>query len=131
MLPIPTSEDKILTGRPVTQEQLALLASNDATKDEVIRHLGQPDIIWEDAQLFIYRWQMRQGILLWAVGGMSGGATSGGGGVTDIPRQYFVIVQFDEADRVVRFDRTGRSLWESDADFLKKWLTDHPKPASR
>src|SRR3989339_37638 len=63
-LPIPTQERKVLAGNPVTEDQLIFLAPNVTTKSEVMVRLGSPDVIWEEAHLFAYNWEMRQGILL-------------------------------------------------------------------
>ena len=125
LLPIPTGEDKILAGRPVTEAQLSFLVPKITTREEVVEHLGTPDIIWEDAQVFIYNWEMRQGILFWAAGAYY----SGGAGMKDITRHHLLLIQFDEQDRVLRFSRTTRPLTQSYADFLREWLKELPPPS--
>ncbi len=117
ILPIPTSESKLLAGKQVTEDQFSFLIPNVTTKDEVIQELGNPNVIWEDARIFSYNWEKRQGILFWAVGGYGGGA----GGMTDIPKRYHLLIQFDEQDRVQHFERSVRALTQSYADFLKEW----------
>lgn len=121
MLPVPTAEDKVLAGSPVKPEQLAFLKTGTTTQQHVIQRLGQPNVIWEDAHIYVYHWDMRQGILFWAVGGMSGGAMAGSGGMTDIPKHYLLLLQFDDAGRLQRFERTSRSSTQSLADFLTNW----------
>jgi outer membrane protein assembly factor BamE (lipoprotein component of BamABCDE complex) len=54
VLPIPTGEDKILDGMPVTEDQLKFLKVGVTSRDEVISHLGNPSLIWENAKLFVY-----------------------------------------------------------------------------
>jgi outer membrane protein assembly factor BamE (lipoprotein component of BamABCDE complex) len=41
MIPIPAPE-KLIKGKEIEQEQLDFLALNVTTKEEVIKHLGQP-----------------------------------------------------------------------------------------
>ena len=118
MLPVPTREIKVLAGKPVTDEQLSFLKPKITTKKEVFEHLGNPNIIWEDARVFVYSWDMRQGILFWAAGAYYTGAA----GMKDIPKRYQLIVRFDEQGRVVDFTRTTRPLSQSHADFLTEWL---------
>lgn len=118
VVPVPTKEDKVLAGKPVTDEQLAFLAPKITTQEEVIERLGSPNVIWEDARVFAYNWEMRQGILFWAVGGYATGAA----GMKDIPKNYLLLIQFDEQNRVMRFTRTVRPLSQSYADCLKEWL---------
>ena len=118
VFPIPTRESKVLAGKPVTDEQLSFLKQQITTTREVIEHLGNPNIIWEDARIFVYSWDMRQGILFWAAGAYY----TGGAGMKDIPKRYLLIVRFDEEDRVVDFTRTTRPLFQPYAEFLTEWF---------
>ena len=118
MLPVPTQENKVLAGTPVNDEQLSFLEAKITTKEEVIERFGNPNIIWEDARVFVYAWDMRQGILFWAAGAYY----TGGAGMKDIPKRYQLIVRFDEQGRVVDCARTTRPLLQSYADFLTEWL---------
>jgi len=123
LLPIPTQERKVLAGTPVTNEQLSFLASDVTMKSEVIDRLGSPDVIWEEARLFAYNWAVRQGILIWAVGG----GYSGAAGISDIPKRYILLIQFDDQDRVQRFERAVRPAYKPYGDFLKEWIGDSDK----
>lgn len=126
LLPIPTQERRVLAGTPVTNEQLIFLAPNVTTKNEVMDRLGSPDVIWEEARLFTYNWVVRQGILIWAVGG----GYSGAAGILDIPKRYMLLIQFDDQDRVQRFERAVRPSYKSYGDFLKEWIGDSDKKSS-
>lgn len=126
LLPIPVEEQKILAGKPVTEEKLAFLTISATRKNEVMTRLGNPDVIWEEARLFAYNWDMRQGILLWAVGAHYSGAA----GMSDIPKHYMLIIQFDDQDRVQRFERAVRPPYKSYGDFLKEWVGDSDKKSS-
>ncbi|HEX2966039.1 MAG TPA: hypothetical protein VHO84_09640, partial [Syntrophorhabdaceae bacterium] len=119
IIPIPTAESKVLAGKPVAENQLSFLTPNITPKQKVIEQLGSPDVIWEDKRVFVYIWDMRQGVLFWAVGAYMTGAL----GAEDIPKHCLLLIQFDEQDRVYRFERTVRPLGLSYADFLKKWIT--------
>ncbi|MCD6681646.1 MAG: hypothetical protein LT102_13525 [Burkholderiaceae bacterium] len=118
MLPIPTPEHKVLAGKPVSEEQLAILTPGVTTQREVVDRLGQPDVVREEARLYAYDWVMRQGILRWAIGG----GYSGAAGMTDLPRHYLLLIRFDENDRVQRFERAVRSPLEPYGKFLEKWV---------
>lgn len=118
ILPVPTKESKVLAGKPVNDEQLSFFKPKITTKKEVIEHLGNPNIIWEDARVFVYSWEIRQGILFWAAGAYYTGAA----GMKDIPNHYLLIVRFDKQGRVVDFTRTTRPFFQPYADFLTEWL---------
>ena len=72
--------------------------------------------------MFAYNWEMRQGILFWAIGGYAGGAM----GAEDIPKRYVLLIRFDEQDRVERFGRTVRPASMSYGEFIQKWLKRSP-----
>jgi outer membrane protein assembly factor BamE (lipoprotein component of BamABCDE complex) len=118
MVPIPTAEDKVLTGKQVTEEQLSFLTPRVTTKPEVLVRLGNPIVIWENARVFVYNWKMRQGILFWAYGAYY----TGGFGMTDIPKQYLLLIMFDEQDRVQRFERTVCPMNRSFSECLTEWV---------
>lgn len=122
LVPIPTGEDKLLAGKPVTEEQLSFLAPGKTTAQQVVARLGNPVVIWEEARVFVYNWKMRQGILFWVVGGASQGSVAGGAGMTDIPRHYLLLIRFDEQERVRYFERAVCPLNVSYSEFLKEWV---------
>ena len=123
LLPVPTGEDKMLSGKQVKDEQLSFLAPGVTTRQEVIERLGNPAVIWEDARVFVYRWEMRQGILFWAVGAYYSGAL----GMTDLPKKYLFLIRFDEQDRVQRFERTVCPSFRSYSDCLTEWVRAETK----
>lgn len=127
MVPVPTPEDKVLSGKQVKKEQLSFLSPSITTKQDVLERLGNPAVIWEDARVFVYRWEMRQGILFWAVGAYYSGAL----GMTDLPKKYLFLIQFDGQDRVQRFEQTVCPPYRSCADCLIEWVVGGPKKAPR
>lgn len=116
-LAVPLSEPKVLEGAEVTPEQLEFLAAGVTTRDEVVERLGQPDIEWEDARVFSYDWDMRWGVLIWAVGGYSVGYV----GITDIPVHHLLLIEFDEDWRVRRFEHVVRDELKPYSDLLLEW----------
>jgi outer membrane protein assembly factor BamE (lipoprotein component of BamABCDE complex) len=122
VLPVATRENKVLGGKPVSEKQLAFLAPEVTTKREVLERLGSPNVIWEDARVFAYKWEMRQGILFWVISGY----TTGAAGAEDIPKRYVLLVQFDGQDRVERFERAVRPGSMSYGKFIEGWLKRSP-----
>lgn len=115
-IPVPT-EDAVLSGRPVTEEQLAFIKAGETTKKELVDRLGQPQIIWEPAQVYVYEWDVRAGVLIWAVGG----GYSGAAGVTDLLERNVFLIEFDDSDYVRRFEKSERPIFQSYGDFLREW----------
>lgn len=122
ILPIPTGEKKVLAGAAITQEQLSWLVPNTTTKKEVIDLLGIPTMAWEKDRLFVYNWIMRQGVLIVAVPYVAPE-------IGNIPKRYVLLVQFDEQDRIRRFERVVRpefDSFQSYKDFVNKWAEKVP-----
>lgn len=118
VLPIPLDEDKVLEGRPITESQLSFMRPGSTTREEVVHRFGQPYIIWADARIFIYRWEMRQGILIWAVASNREII----GDAIDIPRHCLLLIAFDGNNVVTRFERVTRPASRPAPDFLMDWL---------
>lgn len=117
-LVVPTKEDTVLDGKPVTEEQLAFLTPKVTTQQEVVARLGNPNVIWEDQRIYAYNWVMRQGILFWALAGYTTAAV----GAADLPKYHVFLIQFDEQERVIRFERVEQPWTQSYGDFLREWL---------
>jgi len=122
VVPIPTPGHKVLSGQPVTDEQLAFLQAGKTTRAEVHSNLGAPDILWEDADIYVYQWELRQGMLFWAVGG----GYQAVGGMADIPKHHLLLIDFDRRGRVRRFEKAVRPLGTPCAEFLKDWARQSP-----
>lgn len=119
VIPIPTSDNKVLAGTPVTEDQLAFIQLGKTTKVSVLAQLGEPQIIWEDANIFVYEWAVRHGVLLWAVGA----GYSGAFGATDLRERHVLIIQFSDTGRLQRFERAVRPPLKSYGDFLREWVS--------
>lgn len=113
---VPTTS-AVLAGKPVTEEQVAFLALKETTKKEVLGRLGSPNVVWEDARVFVYLWELRQGIFFWSLSYDP----------VDISKRYVLLIQFDEEDRLHRFERTTPPHFKSFGDFLREWVSSPPK----
>jgi hypothetical protein len=126
-VPIPLSEPKVLAGKEVSLEQLEFLTPGVTTKAEVIARLGQPSVVWEDARVMTYDWEMRWGVLVWAVGGYGVGYA----GITDIPTHHLLLMEFDDAWRLRRSERVVREERTPYSECLLQWKAGiHPASAS-
>ncbi len=118
VLPIPLPENKVLEGRPVKQEQLAFLTPTVTPKAQVLEKLGEPNVIWEEANLFGYYWNMRCGVIFW----VAGGGGSADMGVVEVPKRYVFLIQFDQKDRVRRFEKVAHPVLTAEGEFLRQWI---------
>lgn len=124
-VPIPVAEKKVLSGSPVGAAQLAFLEPGRTTREETLKRLGAPALVWEDARISVYPWDTRQGVLLWAAGGYA----SAGSGAADIPRHHLLLLEFDADGRLVRSEQEVRPWTKSLSGFLRDWRGD-PGPAA-
>jgi outer membrane protein assembly factor BamE (lipoprotein component of BamABCDE complex) len=123
---IPVKEDKVLSGRPITEDQLTFLTLKVTTRQEVIERLGNPNImiIWQNACVFMYNWKVRGAIGFQCI---IPDPTS----IVELPKDYILLIQFNQQEQLVRFKRTTLFPSHSYADCLNKWLrkTNAPNPA--
>ena len=115
---IPVPESKVLSGRRIVDAELSFLQPGVTTKADVIRHLGEPTVFWEDERIFAYDWKMLQAVMPWVIGG----PYSAVAGVEMIGKKYILLIQFDQDDRLTRFEKTVRSPFDSYGDHLIDWV---------
>jgi hypothetical protein len=86
----------------VSRSTRSRLQAGVSTKEDVLLLLGEPDYCSEDGQTIGYSWT-KVGFLL-IVG------TQGGGGETEIGKNYVLEIAFDASNRVTRTELHKR-LW--------------------
>jgi outer membrane protein assembly factor BamE (lipoprotein component of BamABCDE complex) len=100
VIPIPVKEKEVTAGRRVEKKETAGWRVGETTRQEVLQQLGTPYADFQDLNVIAYDWTVVSAIMLWAIGGQ-GGAT---GGVEKLKQEHLLLVGFDEADRVAKFD---------------------------
>lgn len=123
VIPIPTKETKVLSGRPISPEKRVLLKPGETTREQVVNCLGPPSYEWEDRRTFAYVWDMRQAIALWIAGAYYTGAA----GVEDVPKHYVLLIEFDAGSKMVRSELVKRPWLESLKGLLIRWQRDKPQ----
>ena len=120
---IPTPEHGLLEGRgKIEATDLAFLEKGKTAREEVLLRFGEPDLILDHGRVLIYHWVVSHGY--WFVGG----GYSGGGG--PIPKNYSLIIEFDEQGLLKDFESTG-SIWTSTQSRLDKWTSPEAKKTNR
>lgn len=105
IVPIPTPEHNFSEWSPAENPQdfysrknLSKSSTNSiiagrTTKAEVILHLGEPDLVSEDGRRMVYRWTKVRGYMVIMV--------PGGGATPAIPKNYYLVIDFNEQDLAV------------------------------
>lgn len=119
IVPIPVGVGKVLDGEEVSAEQFQFLVDPATRKDDVLRLLGPPNLIWEDANVFAYNWRISNGKLLWAVFGN----TTGIGGMAQLSSGYVLLIQFDESGKIIRIDRLSHPAINKYGRMLRDWVS--------
>lgn len=118
-IPIPTSENKVMSGDKISDKQLVFIEKGITSKSEIIDQLGLPDIHLIDKNIFAYNWQTRQAIIVFIGYGIGG---------EEIPKNYLLLLRFDSEDIVKNYKITTRSWFESYGDHLMEWMQEDEKP---
>lgn len=118
ILPVPTPEHGLLSGRgEITEADVAFLEAGKTTREELLLRFGEPSTSLNDERILVYHWQAVRGYVLVAVGGRGGGDAD----AWPVPKDYLVLVEFDEHGRLRRSERTAAGLFESTAERVDKW----------
>lgn len=96
---IPTPEHRIQGRVPCDEEKTTFMVKDMTSKEEVLLNLGEPDLVLNHERIFVYRWEMVAAYF--AVGAYGRGA------VGPIQRASFLIIQFDDKNKVSRHEARG------------------------
>lgn len=118
---LPTPEHGLLEGRGAISDQgTAFLKPGITSLEEVLLRFGEPDATLRGDTFLAYKWTVSRGYIL--VGGY------GGGGMLPIPKDHLLLLEFDGAARLLRWEfkagapRTSRAL-------LNDWTRQGKEPA--
>ena len=124
---IPAGKGTVLDGEPVSEGQLDFLDDPATRQAEVENRLGQPDLVWAEARVYAYHWEIVDGVAVWALpfpGGYGGSV-----GATGLSSKYVLLIQFDEASRVLRHESRKRPVFDSYGEMIREWVAEDPEPA--
>ena len=91
---------------------MVFLESTKTTREDVLLRFGEPDLILNQDRILIYHWTVSHGY--WFAGG---GYSAVGG---PIPKDYLIMLEFDEQGHLKKYERTGSILTSPQAR-IDKW----------
>lgn len=123
IIPVP---EQCVSGEEVTKNELTSITPCITTKVEILDILGKPNIIWLDENIFAYNWKMVWAIMPWVVAA----GYQAAGGVEELTKEYVLLIQFDQNERVARFERIKRSMFTSYGELLENWTKQDNETSS-
>lgn len=123
VLPIPTPEQGLIAGHgEITEVDAVGLEVGKTTREEVLLRFGEPSATLQDDRVFLYHWATARGvwfmIILYA--------PPPPGPVAPIPKDYLLLLEFDDSGRLRRFERTSLGFFESGPEHVDKWINGIP-----
>ncbi len=112
ILPVPTPEHGLSSGRgEIAEADTAFLVVGTTTREDVMLRFGEPSASLNSQQTFVYHWQTARGYIFAGliVPIMPGGAADAGA----ITKDYLFLLEFDEQNRLTRFEKASLGLFES------------------
>ena len=108
----------------ITEESIATLESEKATRADVLLKLGDPaERLYQD-RFFVYEWVQTHGYLFWAVGGGPGAA----GDIAPLTGPHFLVVEFLPDNRLKRFKFIDAGFFSQPArkqldEVINEWIS--------
>jgi len=122
---VPTPENEVLSGRKITNENIAFIEQGVTSRNDVIQELGPPDMDFNDLQTIAYSWEVLDSYMPWVIAG-------GGAGVEKIGKPYALLIAFDKDDNVLNFEIRERWPLDTLRGHALKWIEreklDVPEP---
>ena len=106
VIPVPRSQQ-------ISEESVIEIKLGETRRTEIIEMLGTPSLVWETERVIVYDAGTNSSIFFIIPAGYSAafGMINGG--------NESIVMQFDEADVVVRLDRSWDRI---DGAFLREWI---------
>jgi len=119
---MPTPEHGLLAGHgEISAEQLASLEKGKTTREEILLLLGEPSGSLDEGRILVYHWEVLRGYLIWAVPACCQGGAGGAGGVAGIPKDYLLLMEFDDCGRLERYSQLSTHALESISKRIDEW----------
>ena len=99
-LVIPVKEREVTSGQKLETKQTAGWRIGETKRDEVLQQLGAPYADFQDLNVIAYEWVVVSAVMPWIVPG----GYSAAGGVEGLTQEHLLLVGFDEAERVAKFE---------------------------
>ncbi len=97
---IPVPEKEVTSGRKPKKEATAGWRIGETKRAEVLHQLGAPYAEFPDLNVIAFEWIVVTAYMPWLLGG----GYSATGGVEEIRQEHLLLVAFDAADRVAKFE---------------------------
>lgn len=92
------------------------------TREQVLLRIGEPDWTASDGQVYVYNWQVLEGMVVVA--------TYGGGGTIDVTSSQLLLIAFDALGRVCRAERASAKPFQTTWQAVDEWLRAETPPPS-
>jgi len=115
---IPAGKGTVIKGEEIKEEQLTFLDEPGTTEETVVAQLGQPDLIWPEARVYAYHWEINDGIAIWAIPAGYGAAV----GSTGLSSSYVLLIQFGEDGGILRHESRERPTWDTYGEMIREWV---------
>jgi hypothetical protein len=125
-LVIPVKENEVTSGRKLKTEETAGWRIGETKRAEVLQQLGRPYAEFLDLNVIAYEWIVVSAIMPWFVAG----GYSAAGGVEDIRQEHLLLVGFDEAERVAKFEVVHHNFGRLHNQ-AKRWTASLAVPGDR
>ena len=126
IIPIPTPENEVTWGRKLKTEEIAGWRLGETKRAEVLQQLGAPFAEFPALNVIAYEWVVVTGYVAWFVGG----GYSANCGVDQLRQEHLLLVGFDAAERVTKFEIVHHNLGRLQ-DQATQWAVSMPAPGHR
>lgn len=111
---VPLPEHALLRGRgSISEKDIAFFGVGETTREDVLLQLGEPDLVLSQERSMVYYWQVSHGYFF--VGGYGSGAAG------PIAKDYLLMLEFDHAGYLDRFEMCG-SVWQTAQAKINAWI---------
>jgi hypothetical protein len=118
IVPVPSPEKRVVSGHPVVEDEVHLIAAGGQDANAIKARLGEPLADFGPGRVYVYGWTVKKGSILWAVGGAGAAAA----GIEPWVVSHLLFIAFDTEGKVLTAGTSDFKPSETLAKQVRDWL---------
>jgi hypothetical protein len=118
-IPIPVINETVFSGQTAAEESVRSQVRSGEDLLDVKARLGEPIVNLGPQRVFVYKWTVSKGTLVWLAGGPGAAAL----GLEPLVASHLLFIAFDQEGKVLKTGTTQFKPFDTVTEQVREWLS--------
>lgn len=118
-IPIPVINETVVSGQAAAEESVRSQVRSGEDLINVKARLGEPILNLGPQRVFVYKWTVSKGTLVW----LAGGPPAAAGGIEPLVASHLLFIAFDQEGKVLKTGTTQFKPFDTVTKQVREWLS--------